>query len=390
MERGVRCGSACLLPFAKDSTWHNREGGTIVSQTFLLRQRLVDGLKRANALRNVAVEEAMRAVPRHVFAPNAAIEVAYEDRVIGLKEEGGVPLSTISQPTMIAEMLQQLGIVPGQRMLEIGTGSGYTTALLAHLTGPAGSIVSLDLEPDLVRDANARFDRLKIQNIYAIAGDGAAGYAKGAPFDRILLTASANDIEAAWWEQLRPHGRIVLPLSFNGIQKSVAFDERGGALFSRSMVDCAFIPLRTPEAVAHGRREYWSGLAQPEAVVQPVPGSYSRTDLPCGLALWIALADTRACLMHSPADDVGIIGLCDRDTVAVLRWHHGLVVNRHGPDERIATDLNGLVLQWVGAGRPGRSLDIVALRSGTTAGAPPDATFVVHRPHTTFFLRLKP
>ena len=376
--------------FRQDSAGRGREGIATVSHSFLLRQRLVDGLKRTGALRDGRVEAAMRAIPRHFFAPAADVELAYEDRVIGLKEHDGVAISTLSQPAMIAEMLQQLDVTSGENILEIGTGSGYTTALLAHLTGRAGRVVSVDLEPDLVRDASARFAQLGLKNIRAIAGDGIAGHAQGAPFERILLTASARDIETAWWEQLNPHGRIVLPLSFNGIQKSVAFDSDGGALVSRSIVDCAFIPLRPAQGATPDERARGDAVAQPDAVEHSVPGTYSRSDLLRGLALWAALSDKRACVLHTPADDMPCAALCDRDTTAILRWRHGLFVDRYGPDEQLARDLVNHVLEWDAADRPGRNLDIVAVRSEMSGATPPRAaTFTVRREHSTFYLHLR-
>ncbi|MBV9276934.1 MAG: methyltransferase domain-containing protein, partial [Candidatus Eremiobacteraeota bacterium] len=215
-----------------------------MSEAFWRRQQLAARLARDGVLRDERVGAAIEDVPRHVFAPDASIERAYEDRVLRVKEHEGVVLSTLSQPAMIVEMLEQLDVQPADRVLEIGTGSGYTSALLAHLTGKDGSVVTIDLESDLAEAASLRFQQLGITNVESFSGDGAFGAPERGPFDRILLTAATSDIELAWWNQLGAAGRIVLPLSLTCMQKSIAFDRSGATLQSVSAVDCAFIMAR--------------------------------------------------------------------------------------------------------------------------------------------------
>ncbi len=218
-----------------------------------LHRALVDGLVGRRCITDPRVETAFRAVPRHLFLPHLPPEEAYRDLAIPTKFVDGEPVSSSSQPEIMATMLEQLGLEPGHRVLEIGAGTGYNAALMAHLVGGTGEVTTIDLDADLVdgaRDhlATAGFDRVRV-----VLGDGGLGYPDGAPFDRIILTVGAWDIAPAWREQLRRDGRLVLPLTVGGTQKSVAFAPAGRELMSLSVRECLFMPLRGAFAVAPGR-----------------------------------------------------------------------------------------------------------------------------------------
>ena len=362
-----------------------------VADPYALRQLLAHRLKREKTLRDASVERALRAIPRELFAAGVTLEAAYENHVIRIKELHGEVISTLSQPAMIVEMLQQLRVRPGDRILEIGTGSGYTSALLAALAGPGGSVTTIDLEADLVAAARVRFEQLGLQRIRAHVGDGAAGAPGGAPFDRMLLTASAADIERTWWDQLSPAGRIVLPLSINGVQKNTAFAAAGGLLHSDSIIDCAFVPMRAPGEGAPAtdpERMLKKALSQPARY--PVREAFSERDLYRGAMLWCALSDPRFCLLRRPEDDGPLAGLCAGETLVLVQWHHGnAYVVRYGPDEQLAQDLLALILAWVEQDRPGkRALSILAQRSDAPARPVSDASFTLYRPATTFFISL--
>lgn len=208
------------------------------------RQRLVDRLVAAGSLTGVAVEAAMRSVPRHAFLPQMPLEVAYQDEAIPTKVVGGDCLSSCSQPAMIAIMLDQLEVEPGQRVLEIGAGTGYNAALLAHLAAPTGSVVSLDIDSDLVEGARAHLAGAGIKGVELHCADGAGGWGAGAPYDRIVATVGVSDVAPAWVGQLKADGRLVVPLSLRGVQQSVCLVPEEDHLASRSIVDCGFIPLR--------------------------------------------------------------------------------------------------------------------------------------------------
>ncbi|MFN2528546.1 MAG: methyltransferase domain-containing protein [Candidatus Baltobacteraceae bacterium] len=358
---------------------------------FELRQQLADKLKGGGSLRNAAVERAVRAVPRHLFSPDTPLESAYEDHVLRLKDEGGVVLSTISQPAMIVEMLQQLRIAQGHRVLEIGTGSGYTTALLATLVGPDGCVVTIDLESDLVEAAQQRFAQLGLQHAHAVAQDGTLGEARHAPYDRVLLTVCATDIAAAWWEQLAHGGRMVLPLSLRGVQKSIAFAELHGVLESQSIIDCGFLMLRGPSlADEREERDRIRALAEAGARVRTLPIEISGRDLYAGLMLWIALQDEGFCRIDKPEEQYPSVGLCIGDSLALLVLYPVPGIASFGSENGLEERLSDLLARWDAAGRPGkRGVHVTAMRAFAETRFPQGATFAVRRPDTTFFVSLR-
>lgn len=210
----------------------------------LLLQRLVDGLRQRGLITDARVEAAFRAVPRHCFLPDQPLSEVYRDQAIVTKTEDGRPISSSSQPAIMAIMLEQLDPRPGQRVLEIGAGAGYNAALLARLVAPGGSVVSVDIDCDLIERAKGHLAAAGADGVELVCDDGGRGYAPGAPYDRIILTVGAWDIAPAWREQLALRGRMVLPLSLGGAQKSIAFEQEGECLRSRSLQDCGFMRLR--------------------------------------------------------------------------------------------------------------------------------------------------
>ena len=145
----------------------------------------------------------------------------------------------------MAIMLEQLSLSPGQRVLEIGAGSGYNAALMAHMVGDKGQVISVDIDEDLVADARRHLLAAGFNNVKVDRTDGWFGYPNASPYDRVILTVAASDIAPAWHEQLKPGGRLVLPLVLvGGLQTSVAFDLIDGYLVSASAVGCGFMSLR--------------------------------------------------------------------------------------------------------------------------------------------------
>jgi len=216
-----------------------------------LRTTLVDRLRETGSVRTDAVARAMEAVPRDVFTPGStSLEEAYEDRVVVLSvDDRGLPDSTVSQPAIVALMLEQLDARPGMRVLEIGTGSGYNTALLAESVGPTGLVVSVEMSDELAGAAARRLAGLGIRADVR-AGDGWPGVADRAPFDRIEATVGVPDLSPEWVAQLAPGGRLVAPLWLRpGVELSVAWERGPGAsLLGVSVERCGFLQLRGPHA----------------------------------------------------------------------------------------------------------------------------------------------
>ena len=210
------------------------------------RRRLVEQLRTDGHLQSARVAAAMEAVPREVFVPGLPLEEVYRaSEAIVTKRLDGVSVSSASAPEVMALMLEQLDPQPGQRVLEIGAGTGYNAALLAHLVGDSGEVVTLDIDEDLVLAAREHLQRAGYGRVKVVQTDGALGYPDPRAFDRVILTVASNDIAPAWREQLaQPHGRLVLPLDLRGPQRCVAFTHADDHLVTDSVRSCAFIPLR--------------------------------------------------------------------------------------------------------------------------------------------------
>lgn len=209
-----------------------------------LRASMVDEIKTLGHARTKAVEEAMRAVPRHRFVPAVAVEDAYADIAVVIKEAAdGSALSLASVPSTVAMMLDQLDVQPGHRILEIGAGTGYNAALLAHLTGPTGHVTTVDIDSDVTAHAREALDATGNEEVTVISRDGALAADENAPYDRIIFTVGALDIPAAIWQQLAPGGQLVLPLRWRGQTRSVALARDGETLRAYDIYLCGFVPM---------------------------------------------------------------------------------------------------------------------------------------------------
>lgn len=227
-----------------------------------LRGGMVEQLQRSGVLSDAAVAAAMRRVPRHRFLPGVPLEAAYADRAVALKTTESEVVSSISQPGMIALMLELLAPRPGNAVLEIGTGSGYNAALLADLVGPSGSVTSIELDAELAHRAQAALHENGNANVRVVAGDG-AGAVEGT-FDRVIVTARSDDIAEGWWQVIAPNGRIVVPLRLESVgEYAVGFVRQGDALQSFGLYPCAFIPLRGESAASKGGDVFYRRPAKP-------------------------------------------------------------------------------------------------------------------------------
>ncbi|GAB3474632.1 methyltransferase, FxLD system [Nocardiopsis coralliicola] len=213
-----------------------------------LRAELVAAIRNRGTFHTPAVENAFARVPRHVFLPQVDPETAYAPQVVVTKHaEDGHALSSASHPNMVAAMLEQLDVRPGHRVLEIGTATGINAALLRELVGEQGQVTSIEIDHDLAEGARAALQAAGYPDVEVISGDGAAGHPDSAPYDRVIVTAGAWDIPAAWWDQLAPTGRMVVPLGLHGsgLTRSIALDRTApDHMDGVSTLVCGFVPLR--------------------------------------------------------------------------------------------------------------------------------------------------
>ena len=212
----------------------------------VLREAMIAELQKLDAVRTEAVAEAFRAVSRPAFLPEATPARAYEaeDAVVTKRDADGTAISSVSAARIQAFMLEQARIEPGMRVLEIGSG-GLNAALIAELVGPGGAVTTVDIDPEVTGRALRLLSEAGYPQVDVVTGDGVAGAAAGAPFDRIIVTVEASDLASAWVDQLAVGGRIVVPLRLRSLTRSVAFVRAAdGSLVSDGYELCGFVPMR--------------------------------------------------------------------------------------------------------------------------------------------------
>jgi protein-L-isoaspartate(D-aspartate) O-methyltransferase len=200
-----------------------------------LRQRMVDEHLRARGISDERVLEAMACVPRHEFAPPRYRDQAYEDHPLPIGEG-----QTISQPYIVAIMLEALSLMPADRVLEVGTGSGYVTALLAQLTA---EVISVERHCPLADSASEVLSRLGYQNVRIIVGDGSRGFAEAAPYNAIIVSAAAPQLPHELMNQLAEGGRLIMPIGWEDSQQLHLIENRNGQPRTSLRELCRFVPL---------------------------------------------------------------------------------------------------------------------------------------------------
>ena len=342
----------------------------------------------------------------------------------------GLPVSASTRPALMAIMLEELRLAAGHRVLEIGTGSGYNAALIAHIVGDSGSVVTIDVDPDLVDRAGASLARAGFADVTVVCGDGADGVPVHAPYDRIIVTAGVWDLAPQWLAQLRRDGRIVAPVSVCGIQLAVAFEHAETHWVSRQACRCHFIrmtgPSAGPEAVVPlgphpGPRALVTDGAVPEAgpLNEALYGCATDVVRTAGLQvggiaeladldLWLALTEPGLSRLNmlgghrgQPSQDQRRIGRLGgfagydsvgRLGIAALAAPSGparderdfeIAVNGYGPGgAALAGHLAERAATWNALGRPGAgTLELAAYPSGMR----PEATgesLIIRRPNT--------
>ncbi len=209
-------------------------GGSLFEGLEAEKRRLIEELI-ASGITDPRVLAALAKVPRERFVPPELIRFAYDNRPLPIGKG-----QTISQPYIVALSTQALAPSPEDKVLEIGTGSGYQTAILAEL---AGQVFTVERIPELARAAKERLSALGYRNVRFRVGDGTKGWPEEAPFDAILVTAAAPDVPRSLLSQLREGGRMVIPLGGRFAQDLWLIEKRAGGLVKKHLVPCSFVPL---------------------------------------------------------------------------------------------------------------------------------------------------
>ncbi|AXG79823.1 methyltransferase, FxLD system [Streptomyces paludis] len=214
-----------------------------------LRDKAVDELRAAGTIVSPRIEAVMRTVPRHLFTPGATLDEAYQvySAFVTKVDRHGVQLSSVSAPQIQAMMLEQARVQRGDHVLEIGSG-GLNAAYLAELVGPDGAVTTVDIDPEVT----ARAARLLAGNGYGhvrvVTADAAEPIPGVGKVDAVLVTAGAWDIPPAWTQQLKPGGRLVVPLRVRGLTRALGFTLVDGHLESESSKVCGFVPMQGASA----------------------------------------------------------------------------------------------------------------------------------------------
>jgi protein-L-isoaspartate(D-aspartate) O-methyltransferase len=198
------------------------------------RGRLVETLQ-AKGIRDLAVLRAIGTVPRHLFVPESVRHRAYDDAALPIG--GG---QTISQPWVQARYLELAGLTGRERVLEVGAGSGYQTALLAVL---ADAVFAVERIASLAQSARAALEAAGLRNVTVLVGDGTLGWRPFAPYDAILVAAASPEIPAPLVEQLAPGGRLIIPLGDRTTQVLTLAQRVGDEVRTSTVADVRFVPL---------------------------------------------------------------------------------------------------------------------------------------------------
>jgi protein-L-isoaspartate(D-aspartate) O-methyltransferase len=199
------------------------------------RRAMVEHQLRRRGIRDKRVLEAMFSVPRHEFVPPGFVNVAYDDRPVPIGAS-----ETISQPYIVAAMTEAAQVEPGNTALEVGTGTGYQAAILAHL---GAKVYTIERNLRHVEAARARLARLGYAGIEVLWGDGSEGYPFAAPYLVVLVTAAAPEVPQTLLDQLDNSGRLVIPVGSRFQQSLYLIVKQGDETFTRLLDPCQFVPL---------------------------------------------------------------------------------------------------------------------------------------------------
>ncbi|MCL2007463.1 MAG: protein-L-isoaspartate(D-aspartate) O-methyltransferase [Treponema sp.] len=201
-----------------------------------LQRQMIQQQLESRGIKSEAVLEAMRQVPRHLFVPEKLQKHAYDDSPLPIGHG-----QTISQPYIVAFMTEWLGLIPGMKVLEIGTGSGYQTAILAHM---ATDVYSIELLDEIYSGTRELITDLLYDNITLKCGNGYLGWPEEAPFDRIIVTAAPKRIPEILIEQLKDGGKMIVPVGpVHSVQYLKLIAIKDGEIFESNLLPVRFVPM---------------------------------------------------------------------------------------------------------------------------------------------------
>lgn len=242
MRRILRRASVLIMAVGAVAAWagvvacppYSMQTSSMEERYRTQREAMVDAQIQRRGVTDPRVLEVMRAVPRHHFVPASLQAFAYSDRPLSIGQG-----QTISQPYIVAYMTEALQVTPADRVLEIGTGSGYQAAVLSRLVR---DVYTIEIVPELARRATATLEALGYANVHVREGDGYAGWPEQAPFERIIVTAAPDAVPQPLVDQLAIGGRMVIPVG-DREQWLTVIEKTARGVIERRTIPVAFVPF---------------------------------------------------------------------------------------------------------------------------------------------------
>jgi protein-L-isoaspartate(D-aspartate) O-methyltransferase len=201
-------------------------------------EKLIEHIKSIGYLKSKQVEEALRKIPRHSFIPESIRHLAYRDTPLSIGYN-----QTISQPSTVVAMTEALDVKRDQKILEIGTGSGWQAAILSYLVGEKGFVYTIEIIKELAEFAKGNLQKMCVKNVNVFVKDGSLGLEEKAPFDRIIVTAACPDIPKPLIEQLKVDGIMVIPVGDVYLQEMMVVKKLKDKIAKKSIGSFMFVPL---------------------------------------------------------------------------------------------------------------------------------------------------
>lgn len=360
------------------------EGGAMTGPWPSYLERYIGELKDLGAIQSAKVEEAFRRVPRHRFLEGFfrrsedgwakvecdpdrptpdVLEVIYRNEPLvtrlrripsssgtgeGTPAAREVPSSSTSQPGLVAHMLELLKLEPGMKVLEIGAGTGYNAALMAEVVGPAGSVISVDIDEDVVAHSRRLMEKTGYSQVRLLVRDGFYGAVEHAPYDRIVATVGCPELSPHWVDQMGEEGFMLVPLLFGGVYELTKVWREGRRLRGRLLGATGFVAMQgVLEKAEPSMGSSWADWKNARRFPAFEKLTYSQW---MGFNDFVILSDRRARVQLSPY----VIGLLDeRLGVVGISFSSGEILL--DGDMRLVEEIRKLYDEWLVAGKPERS-----------------------------------